>query len=168
MSAGQQGRVGPVDKAKPIQKYPNSKQMVNTMRAKQNKWASLLLCSHNGPPLTQASAGSTHSQGSTSHLFQALQARPFLPISGVPYPFLVLFFSIALSAVLSTQPQYPQPLVLSLFILFSVYSPPLECRPMKAGFHFFCLLLYPKCPEQYMAHSRHSVSVLNEIKWMDF
>lgn len=144
-----------MDKAMPTQKHPNPEQMVNTVRAKQNKWASLLLCSHNGPSLTLASAGSTHSQGSISHLFQALQARPFLPISAVPYPFLVLFFSISLTAVLS------------LCILFNVYSPPLECRPMKAGFHF-CLLLYPKCPEQYLADSRHSISVFNEIKWMDF
>lgn len=130
--------------------------MAHTVRAKQNEWASLLLCSHSGPSLTSASAGNTHSQGSVFHLVQALQARPFLPISGAPYPFLVLFSSKALSGVLS------------LFILFSVYSPPLECRPMKAGFHFFYLLLYPKCPEQYLAHSRHSINVLNEIKWMDF
>ena len=146
MSAGQQGRVGPVDKAMPIQKHPNPKQMVNTVTAKQNKWASLLLCSHNGPPLTLASAGSTHSQGSTSHLFQALQARPFLPISGVPYPFLVLFFSIALSAVLSTQPLVS--LALSTFLIYPVQClfPSIRMQAHEGRFSFLLFIVISQVP----------------------
>ena len=107
--------------------------MFNTVSAKQNtpvgKWASLLLCGHNRHSLTSNSAGNADPQGSIFHILKALPARLFLPTSGVPYPFLTLFFSIALSTVLS------------LFILFSVYFHPLECRPIKTGFHlFYCYI----------------------------